>query len=444
MFLTAADASGKVSLWGRSDNLTAKWILLDQVSLTPTQIANAIKILPVPEDSILLVMGCLDCRLHLYLIAMKDIVPIILADLDEPSIDRTTTSLFSHSGVLSGHEEWVTCLACQWIQTEEGIVEKREKSEEEEESKTGCKRWLLLASASQDCKIRLWKLVPGWLSQGGGLIEETVVAHDEGEEDNDEGEELEDASEMGTQSGARRAGTDPTLADADMDEECRLLLLSSSCRRGEPGTVLRCYLESLLVGHEDWVTAVAFLPPAKTPFQRSSSVLPQLLSTSMDRNMVIWAVDEGIGGGLWCPVVRVGDLGGALGGSIGGNLLGFVGGCTSPDGKSLLGVGYGGSFHMWKQVAKQPLEDGTENEDISGGIGVGNDWRPLTFLSGHFGPVNDVTWASDDSLSIYSVSADQTCRLFAALSFTGRLGGHNGNPSYCNLTQIQPNRSGLG
>lgn len=32
---------------------------------------------------------------------------------------------------------------------------------------------------------------------------------------------------------------------------------------------------------------------------------------------------------------------------VGGNLLGFVGGCLSPDCSRMLGVGYGGSFHLW-------------------------------------------------------------------------------------------------
>ena len=44
---------------------------------------------------------------------------------------------------------------------------------------------------------------------------------------------------------------------------------------------------------------------------------------------------------VWTPVTRVGDVGGMLGGSVGANLLGFAGACLSPDGKALLGMGYG-------------------------------------------------------------------------------------------------------
>ena len=40
----------------------------------------------------------------------------------------------------------------------------------------------------------------------------------------------------------------------------------------------------------------------------------------------------------------MGDIGGALDESIGGNLLGYVSGTVSPDGHSVIGIGYGGSF----------------------------------------------------------------------------------------------------
>jgi hypothetical protein len=63
--------------------------------------------------------------------------------------------------------------------------------------------------------------------------------------------------------------------------------------------------------------------------------------------MVIWVPESE--SGVWAPTVRVGDIGGQLGGSVGGNLLGFVGGCLSPDGNNMIGIGYGGSFHLWSK-----------------------------------------------------------------------------------------------
>jgi len=122
----------------------------------------------------------------------------------------------------------------------------------------------------------------------------------------------------------------------------------------------------------------------------------------MDRNMIIW--DPDLSTGVWGPTVRVGDVGGQLGGSVGGNLLGFVGGCVSPDGTSLLGVGYGGSFHLWTAAAPPAAPT----------VPVGEHWAPEPFLTGHFGAVNDLAWAPT-ATHLYSASADQTCRLFAPL-----------------------------
>jgi hypothetical protein len=44
--------------------------------------------------------------------------------------------------------------------------------------------------------------------------------------------------------------------------------------------------------------------------------------------------------------------------SVGGNLLGFVGGCQSPDSNRMLGIGYGGSFHLWCRTADNRSEQG--------------------------------------------------------------------------------------
>ncbi|KAL4319422.1 hypothetical protein GQ457_18G021310 [Hibiscus cannabinus] len=87
-------------------------------------------------------------------------------------------------------------------------------------------------------------------------------------------------------------------------------------------------LESLLIGHEDWVYSVQWQPP--------------------------------LYGGHW-----------------------------SPDARSILAHGYGGSFHMWKN------------------IGVSSDnWQPQKVPSGHFAPVTDITWARYGEYML-SVSHDQ-------------------------------------
>lgn len=52
--------------------------------------------------------------------------------------------------------------------------------------------------------------------------------------------------------------------------------------------------------------------------------------------MIIWAPDKS---GIWSEEIRVGE--------VGGNMLGFYGGKFGPQGRSVMGHGYQGSFHIW-------------------------------------------------------------------------------------------------
>lgn len=110
-----------------------------------------------------------------------------------------------------------------------------------------------------------------------------------------------------------------------------------------------------------------------------------LLSASMDKTMIIWKPDTA--SGVWLDITRVGELG--------GNTLGFYGCGFSPSGNSILAHGYNGAFHLW-----------TANEPKN------NMWEPLVTVSGHFGPVEDLTWDPQGNY-ILSVSEDRTARVFA-------------------------------
>ena len=69
--------------------------------------------------------------------------------------------------------------------------------------------------------------------------------------------------------------------------------------------------------------------------------------------------------------------------------LGFYGGHWSPLGDSILAHGYGGSFHLWKNV---------DNDNC----------LPQKVPSGHFASVTDIAWARSGDY-ILSVSHDQVC-----------------------------------
>lgn len=138
----------------------------------------------------------------------------------------------------------------------------------------------------------------------------------------------------------------------------------------------KVHLESVLAGHEGWIYSVNWSP---------TNV--QLLSSSLDKTMIIWEYDSQIG--LWFERVRVGE--------VGGNTLGFYGGMFGPSGRCILGHSYHGAFHMWKCT-----EDGL--------------WQPAVTVGGHFGEVVDLGWDPEGGMFLVSVSADQTTRIHAPWS----------------------------
>ncbi|KAJ1932377.1 Elongator subunit elp2, partial [Linderina macrospora] len=135
-------------------------------------------------------------------------------------------------------------------------------------------------------------------------------------------------------------------------------------------------LDSVLMGHDGWVNSVVW--------NNRPGAEPLLVSASLDSSVLVWHPDADAG--VWGSVARLGEVGGAE--------QGFLGAAMSDDGMALLAHGYHGSFHMWRQAAR----DGR--------------WEPAATLSGHFGSVQDVAWDPSGSY-LLTVSLDQTARLFA-------------------------------
>jgi elongator complex protein 2 len=147
-------------------------------------------------------------------------------------------------------------------------------------------------------------------------------------------------------------------------------------------------IESLLLGHEDWVYSVKWKPlDAGTGMASSNTTIRSqgdaegmcVLSASMDRSMMIWRPDAA--SGIWINEVTVGELAPSA--------LGFYGGVWSPHGDAILANGYGGSLHLWK------------NQDLQTG-----NWQPQLTPSGHSASVVDFAWAKTGQFLI-SVSHDQ-------------------------------------
>uniref|UniRef100_A0AAQ6IER7 Elongator complex protein 2 n=1 Tax=Anabas testudineus TaxID=64144 RepID=A0AAQ6IER7_ANATE len=163
---------------------------------------------------------------------------------------------------LQGHEDWVR--GVEWAST----------SGE-----------LLLASCSQDCLIRVWRL-------------------------------------------CAKSGT-----DARTEDDHTIIKMKENVfevkERGEQAKL------TVLAGHENWVYGVHWQPPFYIGGELQQPL--KLLSASMDKTMILWAPEEG--SGVWVEQVRVGE--------VGGNTLGFYGCQISPDGSMVVAHAFHGALHLW-------------------------------------------------------------------------------------------------
>ncbi|XP_075212374.1 elongator complex protein 2 [Lycorma delicatula] len=141
-------------------------------------------------------------------------------------------------------------------------------------------------------------------------------------------------------------------------------------------------LEGVLAGHEGWIYGLHWHPSVFTDGKRRQPM--QLLTSSLDKTLVVWAPEEQ--SGVWLESARMGE--------IGGNGVGFYGARFGPDGKTLLVHSFNGGIHMWKR----------QNEDF---------WEPGVSITGHFNGVVDLAWEAVYGRYILSVSLDQTTRLHA-------------------------------
>ena len=317
-----------------------------------------------------LLAGCMDARVHV-------------------SVASTTGGIFESVGALPGHEEWVTCIASRAhpLRCEDTISADTMTS--------------LVATGSKDFKIRVWRfqakrVAAIAVAESPVSMLASVIDVDDADAD---GEDLQ--------------GDEDALAVAvDNDDlvglhEARMTFMLPTGTNTDEG-LMSCsiFLETLLVGHEDWVTSVNWLAPTGGDPQAP----PQLFSTSMDRNMILWMPStSGAAEGVWLPRCRMGDVGGMLGGSVGGNLLGFTMAVLSPDSKAILGVGYGGSFHLYCCFDNVEL---VQEASASTPQPMHSRWLVKPFFSGHFDAVTDLAWDSEGRY-VVSVSSDQTCRLWA-------------------------------
>uniref|UniRef100_A0A1I8P377 Elongator complex protein 2 n=1 Tax=Stomoxys calcitrans TaxID=35570 RepID=A0A1I8P377_STOCA len=228
--------------------------------------------LPECKQSLLLNTGyCFTLRLCL-LPKSEQILLAFTADDETVALwTEGEETLFKFQPVhkLVGHEDWVR-----------GLDFVREGDD------------LLLASASQDNFIRLWRIAPRSAEQVNNNKVDIFNLLDE--------------------------------STGDIRVEEKIIQASGN-------SWYAISLESVLYGHDNWVYGVHW--------HKSADNELSLLSASIDKTLILWqSSDES---GIWMEKVRLGE--------VGGNSLGFFGGKFSSDGKSILGHSYQGGFHLWKQ-----------------------------------------------------------------------------------------------
>ena len=355
LLVSASYSDGGLSTWCGMNEGT-DWRLSTEQTQPPTLMIHDLhaRLLHNRRGSllgVLILAAAVDSRIHLM--------------LSPPSAWAMDDGALLSLGALAGHDDWVTHMDSVTVR----------------DGDDGGHR-LMIASASQDGKIRLWCISS--IDENSGKDEDPATAPVIDDDDEDE----EDA---------------PPRPIADDEEGASEARLTFTAGQGSDRGAFEVTLDALCVGHEDFVTAVYWI------HEKDSQNL-QLFSTSMDRNMMIWRQDDDMN--VWAPVVRIGDVGGTLGGTVGGNLLGFVGGCVAPNGCALIGVAYGGSVHLWHEESSLSTTYCGPRQTTDH---LSAKWSPRPFPSGHFGPVTSCSWSRDGHY-LATGSSDETVRLWAPVA----------------------------
>ncbi|CAG8477672.1 4245_t:CDS:10 [Ambispora gerdemannii] len=352
LFATGS-ADGKIKLWERTIEHAQDKIECIQTINVGVKYPLALALSYLPESNVpIMACGSTDKRISIYV---------------------QKNGQFHQTLSLQGHDNWVRSLAFA-INTKpsalpDSSLESSPSFHYHYKLRDGD---LLLASASQDKYVRIWKISSTTLISNNALDQPADI----GILSSDIFTKLK---ENVRSDGKIQISTKAHFIDVDIFEN------------GEENSRKQRYsvmFEALLMGHDDWVYSVCWHPPIPDPENKSNYYQPMvLLTASSDKSMMLWKPETETG--QWVNVVRVGE--------IGGYALGFFGGLFGPDGKCIIAHGHTGAFHLWKNEVF--------DEDSQ-------DWRPQVSISGHFNSVQSITW---DCTSEYLLSAslDQTARLFA-------------------------------
>jgi elongator complex protein 2 len=259
----AADAT--IRIWAFE---AGKLVLHQVLKPNPKLIPLAVALHPLGSDGVALAVS-----------GTKETVQIFVAESTE------ATPTFQLQAILLGHQGWIRSLDFS-----------AETSSPDSD--------VILASASQDKYIRLWRF-----HRGIGLPSV--------------------AASSGSTLGAFLLGTSP----------------SNKAHRLQLGQqAFSVTFEALLLGHEDWVYSARW--------HRSADDNLRLLSSSADNSLAVWEADTA--SGIWVTTARFGELSKEKGSTTAtGSIGGFWTALWSPDGRSVVCLSRSGSWRQWDLDLKQ-------------------------------------------------------------------------------------------
>lgn len=262
---------------GSSDGSVKIWRLIHDESFTSVD-AELLQTITLSPKYFPLILALAQLDAESMVLAVAGTRPTI-----QIFVSRDTQ--FQLSATLTGHEGWIRALEFT-----------RETPDESSD--------LLLASASQDKYIRLWRF--------------------------HQGNELPVASS---------ALNDPALGGF-------VKSLSNKPHWIESATSKHSItFEALLLGHEDWIYTASW---------RHREGKLQLLSTSEDNSLAMWESDPA--SGVWVCMTRLGEISAQKGStSATGSAGGFWIGLWSPDGNTVVSLGRTGSWRKWTYSSSEDM-----------------------------------------------------------------------------------------
>lgn len=287
--------------------------LLQSISFAPKLIPLCVSLAHLPDSSVVLAVG-----------GTRATVKVLVQQ----------SSIFNEVATLTGHEGWIRSLA---------FVEESGHADAD----------LVLASASQDKYIRLWRLQK---------IHERPT------------------SQLQSTIGDNGHGSDPQDVASRFDAS----LTNKALRFLVNERQYSITFEALLLGHDDWIFTATWT---------TTNGKLRLLSASADNSLAIWEPDTS--SGVWICVTRLGEISAQKGATTAtGSIGGFWIGLWSPCGNAVVSLGRTGNWRLWEH---DPVKD---------------KWSQKVATGGHIKEVKDVSWAADGAY-LLSTSSDQTTRMHA-------------------------------